>query len=167
MIGYVLLITFGIILSTIVYSYLKSYVPKDLTKCPDETSISIQSYDCSGQNLTFTLKNNGRFNLAGFFILATSSPEQELATVDLSKNVVEDIGNQIFGNSILLSVEETGKNSFKPGEEETVVFLLNGNQTHMIQITPVRFEEKEGKTRFASCGNARVKEQIICPVIAE
>ena len=87
MIGYVDLITTAIIISSIVYQHLKTYIPSEDSKCPDGISIFVaeKTYDCANKQLDLTIKNNGRFNIGGYFISATNSPNQEVATSDLSK----------------------------------------------------------------------------------
>ena len=42
MIGYILLISMTIMMSIIVYQWVKTYVPKDLPDCPDGTSVMIK-----------------------------------------------------------------------------------------------------------------------------
>jgi len=67
-IGYVILISITLAMSLIVYAWLKTYIPSDAPKCSDGVSVFLQNYtyDCSVQNLTVNLKNNGRFDLAGY-----------------------------------------------------------------------------------------------------
>ena len=43
MIGYILLITFAIVIAVVVFQWLKTYVPKEGIACPDEVSIYISS----------------------------------------------------------------------------------------------------------------------------
>ncbi len=159
-IGYVLLVTAAIVISTIVYIWLRSYIPREPLECPEGVSIFLKEYkyDCAN-SLNITLRNNGRFNLGGYFIHATNSPEQEVATIDLSNYTPDgsDKGVVVF----------TGlqTNPFSPGKEKQYTFDLTGTtfgQIFLIEITPARFQESEGKSRFASCGDARVQERIEC-----
>ncbi|MDD5023279.1 MAG: hypothetical protein PHU63_03865, partial [Candidatus ainarchaeum sp.] len=158
MIGYVLLVAIGIVMSIIVYGFIKTYVPTDPLECPEGVSVFIQNakYDCEANTLEITLKNNGKFNVAGYFIHATTSAEQELATEDLSDKVAN--GGEIYSNSVLFSI---GQNSLSPGDSKKTTFkeIL---EYYKIEIIPVRFQEEEGKTRFVSCGNARVEEALNC-----
>ena len=66
MIGYVLLVAIAIIMSMIVFQFIRTYVPKDIVDCPDGVSVFIQEteYDCDDDTLKVTIKNNGRFNIA-------------------------------------------------------------------------------------------------------
>lgn len=160
MIGYILLITFGIIMSIIVYSYLKTYVPKDLIKCDEGTSMFIKEINCSGNNFNITLKNNGKFNLAGYFIHATTSADQEVATTDLSRNVTNNTqtGPVLMGNVVMFT---STPNSLLPNQEKKHEYNLN-QQIYQIQITPVRYENEGNLQRLASCGNAKILEDIQC-----
>ena len=92
MIGYVLLVAIAIIMSMIVFQFIRTYVPKDIVDCPDGVSVFIQEikYDCDADTLDITIKNNGRFSIAGYFIHATTEEGQELATFDLSDTTVID-----------------------------------------------------------------------------
>ena len=156
-IGYVLLITFGIIMSVIVYNYLKTYVPKEALKCPDSVSVVLQNYDCDSNQLNITLKNNGKFNLAGFFVHGSTNSSQEIATIDLSKNL--SIGGEIYGSAVILKIGN--ENLMKPSDENGYTFEVDSN-IELIELTPARFQEENNKVRFVSCGNAKISERIIC-----
>ena len=86
MIGYIFLITITIVISTIVFQQLKTYIPTEKIECPEGVSIFLKevTYDCDINELNITLKNNGRFNIAGYFIAGADSPEKEIATINLS-----------------------------------------------------------------------------------
>lgn len=163
MIGYVLLVTSAIIMGVIVYQWIKTYVPTEAVECPDGVSIFLKeySYDCGLEELTITLKNNGRFNLAGYFIHARNKTDPELlATIDLSSYTPPGEGK---GGTVLFG---TTTNSFRPTDDPKIhIFDLSDSgigQIYSVEIIPVRFQEKEGKKRFTSCGNARVEEIINC-----
>ncbi len=160
MIGYILLITFGIIMSIIVYSYLKTYVPKDLLKCDEGSSLFIKEVNCSGTSLNITLKNNGKFNIAGYFIHAANNSAQEVATVDLSSKVHNDTltGPIIMGSVVMFW---TTPNFLLPNQEKTHEYTLD-HVISQIQITPVRYENEGNLQRLASCGNAKILEDLYC-----
>ena len=160
MIGYVLLVTSAVVMGVVVYQWIRTYVPTAPLECPSGVSIFLReySYDCGSEELSITLKNNGRFNVAGYFIHATNSSTQELATIDLSSYTPLGEGK---GGSVLFD----STNSFEPGDQRTNIFDLSGlniGQIHSIEIFPVRFQEEEGKKRFVSCGDAKIKEVINC-----
>lgn len=162
MVGYVLLVTSAIIMGVVVYQWIRTYVPTEALECPDGVSIFLKeySYDCSLEELSITLKNNGRFNLAGYFIHATNNSNQTLATIDLSNYT--PLGEGKGGTVLFIGTT----NSFEPSDEPIIhTFDLSDSgigQVYSVEIIPVRFQEEEGKTRFASCGNAKVEEIINC-----
>ncbi len=160
MVGYVLLITCAIIMGVVVYQWIKTYVPTDALACPEGVSIFIKEhrYDCDKPELNLTLKNNGLFNIAGYFIHATNGSEQELAIIDLSNYTL--LGENMVG-TVLFSMG----NSFESNDETTNIFDLSNfdlGNISSIEIIPVRFQEEEGKERFVSCGGAKVKEMLSC-----
>ena len=170
MIGYILLITFGIVLSVIVYAYLKTYVPKEFLKCPEGVSIFIEEVNCSdnattsNRDINLTMENNGKFNLAGYFIHATNSSDQEVATIDLSQEIIQDStdGPVVVSNSIIFTTTSTDVNSFKPNNETTHYFVNISENISQIEIIPIRYETKGSTQRLASCGNSRVWEISNC-----
>lgn len=158
MIGYVLLVTSAIVMGSIVYQWMKTYVPTDSLECPEGVSIFITNINCAGDNLFVTLKNNGRFNIAGYFIHATNNSKQELATIDLSKYFASISGVKI-DNAILFGPSKD--NSMKINEVIDERFNLT-NQVYSIEIIPIRYQEEKNKIRLVSCGNAKVTELTNC-----
>ena len=160
-VGYVLLISIGLVMSTIVYQYLKSYVPKDVLNCQDGASLFIQQYSCAGGNLNITLKNNGRFNIAGYIIHGANTSTQKVATMNLANNFIRGYpGGFSVQNSYIL-FDTSQNNSLLPGKEATHYFNYT-TAPKLIEITPVRFETYNNRLRFAVCSNAIVSQQITC-----
>lgn len=157
MIGYVLLVSFAVIISVIVYQWIKTYVPRDSFNCPDETSLYIKDYfyNCSLDVLSITLSNNGKFDIGGYYIHATNSTNQSLATMDLSRFYS---GHKI-GN--IVKFTPIADNGFKPNDEKTDFFNLT-SQIYSVRITPVRWQVHENKKEIVSCGNSIIKESIYC-----
>ncbi len=160
MIGYVLLITAAVAMSVAIYQWMKTYLPGEELECPDGVSIFIKdiNLNCANLNLDLTLKNNGKFNIAGYFIHATNDSSQKLATIDLSQYINES-NEVLLENAILFT--STKENAMKPNEERTESFNL-ANQIYSIEIIPIRFEEIENKRRLVSCGDSKVKEVVSC-----
>lgn len=156
MVGYVLLITFAIIIGVIVAQWIRTYVPKEALACPDGVSIFVDEISCNLGLLNLTIRNNGRFSIAGYFIHATDTSEQELATIDLSQYISG--GGSHLANAIVFQWNE---NSMDPNEERMSTFNLPSN-IDSIEMIPVRFQEQDGKKRFVSCGNSKIKEKINC-----
>ena len=93
MIGYILLITLGIVMGVIIYQWMKTYIPKEPVECPDGASIYLKDYSCSSTNLEITIQNNGRFSLGGYFIKAANFSDQEVPTIDLSSKILDGGGS--------------------------------------------------------------------------
>lgn len=164
MIGYILLIALAVIMSALVYRWMKTYTPKDVIQCPDGVSVFIKDvyYDCAKQEINLTLKNNGKFSIAGYFIHVTNKSNQELATIDLSSGIKQ--GGENSGNSVIFSsalgngmTPEEGKNT------RSTLFDTSGYGTlYRIEIIPVRYQEEDNRLRFVSCGGAKVSEALVC-----
>lgn len=144
-IGYVLLIAVVISMGAFVYQWMKSYVPKDIAECPEEISITIKDVTCTN-NLKFTLKNTGLFNIDGYYLKGAITENQELATINLKR----DEGYFELNNVL------------EPGEEivvEKAAGIYKDTYIHFFDIIPIKFQEDdEGKTKLSVCGNAKVKE---------
>src|SRR3989338_6029523 len=91
-IGYVLLISVAIVIGGVTYQWLKSYVPKDSVECPEGVSMYLEKAFCNNNQLKITLKNNGRFDIEGYFVHASNNSLQEIATIDLSKYLIGGAG---------------------------------------------------------------------------
>ncbi len=163
MIGYILLISAAIFMGVIVYAWLKTYVPTAALECPDTTSIFIKNYTCNLNNeLNITIKNNGNFNIAGYFIRVANVSGQETATIDLSQRLNQDFGGVIIGNAVLISESAAG-NSLSSNEEATNIFDIDGiNNIYLVELTPIRYQEVNNKNRTVSCADAKAKEEIVC-----
>jgi len=171
MVGYVLLIVFVIIIGGIVYQWLKTYIPAQALECPDGVSLFIKeaTFDPSDSRLTVTLKNNGRFNLAGYFIHATNSSDQELPIIDLSGYLNDASPGIKLGNSVLfieLGPSEKS-NLFEPGFENSYFFDIprEMGEPNLIRIAPARFQDVDEKERFVSCSNARATQAVGEPIV--
>lgn len=166
MVGYVLLVSLAIVMGGMLYTWMKSYLPEEPLECPEGVSIFVNDYyyNCTNSTLNLTLKNNGRFNIAGYFIHATNNSNQTVATIDLSAPgvFIKKGSGLLFGNKILF--EGTNNNSFKPNQEIENIFDLasiNG-QIHLIEIIPVRWQREKNKLDLVSCGNEEFREILTC-----
>tara|TARA_Y100000310_G_C20289625_1_gene626584 strand:+ start:141 stop:653 length:513 start_codon:yes stop_codon:yes gene_type:complete len=156
MIGYIFLITIAILISTVVYQQMKTYVPSEGIECSDGVSVFVKEivYNCEDETLKLVLKNNGRFGIAGYFIKGTNSSEDEIATIDLSNHTSLGLGGAVIINRI-------GKNTINPGSKITSFFELSEsgiNKIYFLEISPMRYEEK----RVVNCGSSKIKEALTC-----
>lgn len=173
-IGYVLLMAVVITISVIVYQWLKSYVPQEALACPDGVSVAIPElvYNCSANSLNFTLENTGTFSITGYYIKATNSSTQEIATIDLAKYYAGDAGF-VAGSAVQFAANN---NTVLPGNIEDIkknanFFNLNKFTNDVkpfpgtiasIEITPIMYVNYNGKKRVASCTSAILDEPIAC-----
>ena len=165
MVGYILLISMTIILSLMVYGWLKTYVPTSSVECADGASLFMQdfNYSCPKNTLNLTLKNNGRFDLAGYFIHATTNPTQELAVTDISVYTPK-------GNGGAVTYWSGGTQDYNPisaGSTMKDGFDLSAiGQIYSIEIVPMRYELIKNRNRPVSCSNAKITEKLSCTVAA-
>jgi len=161
LVGYVLLITFSAVIGVLVFQWMKSYTPQEEINCPYGSSLIIQNYTCSSDFLTLIIRNDGKFDIGGYFIYATDSPEEELATIDLSRNNTEN-------NSIRMPTGVTfgqigDKNTLEAGEEEIERYNLTGRtKIYSIEIVPIRWQEEMNKNIVVTCKDVRIKKRIEC-----
>ena len=161
-IGYVLLVSFGIVIGVIVYQWMKTYVPQDDLNCPDGTSIFIKDYTCSSDILSITFKNNGKFSVGGYFIYATDNPNEKLATINISEYNVDPNRKKI--PDIIKFTALTPRNALIPNmeeEHEYNITEMNGN-IYSIEIVPVRWQQKNNKNILVSCKDIKIREVIEC-----
>ncbi|MFZ1971019.1 MAG: archaellin/type IV pilin N-terminal domain-containing protein [Candidatus Nanoarchaeia archaeon] len=170
-IGYILLIAITISISIFVYVWLKSYVPQNSISCPDGVSISIinYTYSCTKNNLGLTLQNTGTFNISGYYIHASNSQSQQIATIDLTSyysgtyhvanNAVYYFSNPVGGNLNPFgpgAISGNAQNYFDLTKSPSVSGIVS------LEITPVRFVELNGKNVISGCTDAKIVVPIKC-----
>jgi len=163
MIGYILLVVAILAMSIVVYSWMKSYVPKQALECPDGVSIYVKSFDCETGKLI--IKNNGRFSVAGFYIKGTENPEQEIATKDLSEACNGIDGKMVFANSDLMSNPPMNGLNVSLWEEFSECDFSGLDSIYAMEIIPFRYQEQDGKNKQVICSKAKIREAISggCP----
>ena len=163
-IGYVLLVVFAIGIGAIVYQWLATFVPSESLTCTDGVSLFLEeaTYDEATSELSLTIRNNGRFDIAGYFAYGSNVSGEE-ANIELFEFLVEDDSDSIvFGNSILVAGES---NSFSPNEQIVDVFDIDSEtgEISSVRLIPTRFQEVDEISRFLSCTNARVSQEVTPP----
>lgn len=162
-IGYVLLISFAVVISAFVYSWMSSYVPTEELKCPDGISIYIQSATIDSSNLELTIKNNGRFNIAGYFIRGAATLEQKLTTIELSQYLDTSTGSQKLnpGVKLILSggTEIEDENILNPTQTFSNTFKAIPTIAR-IEITPFIYKEQDNKKRLVICTESTATKEI-------
>ncbi len=167
MIGYILLVGLAVAMGGILYVWMKSYVPNESLECPEGTSLMVENYFYNCSNLSIiniTLRNNGRFDIAGYFIRANNNSNQNLATIDLSRRLLRGKDEFYYSEKNSVLFNEGNENSFKPNDKTVNSFDLRGlGQINSIEIIMARWQEKDNKLWFASCSEeSKYKETINC-----
>ncbi|VVB83925.1 Uncharacterised protein [uncultured archaeon] len=171
-IGYVLLMAISIVMSLLVYQWIKTYVPKEALACSDGTSLFIKSvsYNCDSRILQITLKNNGKFGIDGYFIYASNKEGDELATIDLSSNLQTSSDKEkaikLSANSIrFVGLENPALENFLlPGNSQANSFSIPAEYGTLkkIEIVPTRIQESDNQKRTVSCSDSKVSEVLTC-----
>ena len=175
-IGYILLIAIVVVISIFVYGFLKTFVPQESLTCPDGTSVSISTfvYNCTLNTLNFSLDNSGTFSIAGYFIHASNDSTQQIAAIDLTPYYSGPSSYYVAGsNSILFTTYGSlDPNNFDPGKEKDITINsynlssifppIASGTLKKIEIIPIRYVDYNGKSRSASCGNAKIDIPISC-----
>ena len=162
MVGYVLLIGIAISLSILVFTWMKLRIPKPTEYCPEDISLIIESYNCSEGNINLVLKNQGLFNIKGFFIRGSYS-EGERPT-----KIMEYIEPDNPGEFILLGEDSDGAYNFpgnlepgdKYGDDDNgwAKFEISEDELYSILIEPCIFDEE--KNVKILCDNAIIIQDV-------
>ena len=156
MIGYILLVTFAIVISVAVYSWLKTYVPKAGIECPNDVSIYISDYTINGNQLNLTFQNNGKFNVGGIYIYYSGDKNQTIASHDLSEKIINSDALKFNPG---LKFSSTDDNSFKIGNETVLSFdITNIDKIYAIDIIPIRWQENNNQLQVVSCTNSKTSK---------
>ncbi|MBI2045575.1 hypothetical protein HYT23_05955 [Candidatus Pacearchaeota archaeon] len=163
-VGYVLLVSLAVVMGGVLYAWLSSWIPKDIPDCPEGTSLMVkeQSYDCQTQTLYLTLANNGRFGIGGYFIKATESPSQKVATTDISQLLNDSFGDAFKFPPSSIVMGDANNNTFVPNSEVQNIFNLETiGQIYSIEIIPARWQTEDNRLRFVACGEDSILKQEV------
>lgn len=140
-VSYVLLIVIAVGLSVLVYSFLKSYVPKEKPLCPEDSSLIVQDYECSSslKILTINFANKGLFNVSAAYV-RLGEANSKVKT--------------LLRENVYLAY------SLSPGKNLTERYPLPAgiSGTKEIEIEPAVFN----KGKLALCEKATITQTIIC-----
>ena len=119
-----------------IFSMLK-YYPNIIAppeECKDDTSLRLDNYSCSNNELILNLKNNGLFNVDGFILqVGNDSRKFPIDRIDPTWSKLDfGAGYYIFNNSI------------KPGEIQNANFTMKENIS-VLQIQAMILDEEEQK----------------------
>ncbi len=151
-IGYILLIVVAVVMSFIVYAYLKSYVPKDKVECPSDLSLIVRSYEnnCDAGNLSLELENKGLFNVSGYSLRGSTDENRDIANIVLASNtrLSYDLLPQPLGPGQIIKVRNIYQGKIN----------LQTDKLAFIEIIPYI----KDKNKNVVCTDAKIKEKITC-----
>lgn len=152
MIGYVLLISAAVFMSFIVYTWMKSYVPKDKPECPADTSIIITKAECDGEIITIDINNNGLFSIKGYILTGITNNGE---IVDLSDGFYGFASGDLMPGDPVTSYNHGAE--FPVESKKGVISTI----IDKIELVPIREEtSEEGQIKTAICGDAKVSKKF-------
>lgn len=176
MIGYVLLISFAVVIGGIVYYWMATYVPKDIPECPEDVSIFIKDINCiynetlgGDYRLILEFTNTGKFSILGYSIYGANSTNTSIATI----NLAEDLDNSKINDAtdchdyrkvdiVCPNLGDSKQNPIEPGDSVKNGFMLLNKNITLIEIQPIRKQTVEGVMKIVNCKNAKVTEKVVC-----
>jgi flagellin-like protein len=159
-VGYVLLIVFAISMSAIVYTFLKSSIPKPEVQCPDGVSIEISDYHfepkselrTDGDYLYLNITNRGLFGINGISVtLKNGSRPCNIKAIYCWYNPQLECTSQ--GNKLLFK-QFLNQSMMKP---IYIVYDASACNANYIELTPMRYSGNN----IILCDNSIIKENII------
>lgn len=159
MIGYILLITFAIVIAIAVYSWLNTYVPKEGLSCPDGVSMYISDYEISDNKINLTFVNNGNFDIHGMIIRYSNESSKKIA----DKNFKGFPDNVITGSLGKAGFQFKEERYIEPSETKTLEGFkfqssFGSGDYLLIEATPIRIQEKT--KRLITCSEAKTRKII-------
>src|SRR3989344_4763310 len=148
MVSYVLLIVIAMSIAGGVYSWLKFYVnvDKSAIQCNEDVALFIEDYNCQGlgneRYINITVKNQGNFNIEGFFIRATNSSDSKRLPTDK----LDAVGtyDPMINKNGLYFFQETG---LGPTESKVLQFNYTKIKTiARIQVQPFKIDRAKNNS---------------------
>ena len=149
MVSYVLLIVIAAALSVVVYSYLRSQIPRGSVECPSDTSLIAESVSCDISTLRIQLTNRGLFNVSGVFL------RFGVAGTTVKLQIPGNIGDELF---------KPPHYPLSPGESTARInyiinnFLVENVSDYELEIQPAIIRER----RVIICEKALITQPITC-----
>jgi len=173
MVEYVLIIVFSVVIALIVYGVLRTYIPQDKIACPEGTSLLIENYnyDCTPGNqiLTFTIRNDGRFNVTGYFVYISDEKHESINAAGNNTDDPSPYMGDLSIDGIKLGMDPgiSTSSTFKPGDFEIETYdfsdgISSPNQVYSLTIVPMRWQSENGKMKMVSCADEKITKTIEC-----
>lgn len=143
--GYVLLIIIALGLSVLVFSYLKSFTPKDKPECKSDIHLVLVNYTCTKGNLILSMQNKGLFSIDAAYIRVGGESRK-----------VKDLINK---DNLYIQLNSSVK-GLPPGQTITKQYIHPSitEEKLGLEIQPAVFDKNE----LAICSNAVITQEISC-----
>ena len=147
--SYVLLVVIAVTVSTLVFTYLKLYIPKgEVPECPTDISVIVQDYSCINGDIKIDLVNKGLFNVDSIYIRIGKEGRQTRQLVD----------NHYITNGLMPQANIT--------LTYNVIDIVNTG-TYILEVEPAIFTGKRksgypGNKELALCEKAVIDQNIEC-----
>jgi len=141
-VSYVLVISIGITIALISYSFIKNYpnILNEKEDCKDGTSLILESavFDAENDKLIVNVKNNGLFNINGFLI-SVGDDENKAPEINDLKSIPEQPATKGAYNFLPV---------LNPGDSKEITFDTEDYDIKVINIQP--FINKDNKRIICS-----------------
>ena len=155
--SYVLLILIAITISTLVYGFLKLYVPKEKPECKEGINLIIENVQCKHEanginNLTLVLQNRGLFKVDKAFIRIGFETRQFRADIPQTNPI--PLANKTIYDEGLNPQELTRALIYELPSD----YSAAGN--YILEVQPAHFTKGKDIESLALC--PPIKQTIIC-----
>lgn len=156
-VSYVLLIVIAVGIATLVYAFLKVYVPKEKSECKDGINLVISSAECTHttspekNTIKITFENRGLFKVDSAFIRIGQEGKDFKADVPSTNP-------QTIGSDDDLNKLNPSKKSVEYTFDLPVAYSSNGN--YILEIQPAYVPEIRTKEKWTLC--PAITERIEC-----
>ncbi|OIO81756.1 hypothetical protein AUJ84_00520 [Candidatus Pacearchaeota archaeon CG1_02_32_132] len=148
MIGYVILVVIAVALATLVFTFMKVYVPTNQPVCPDNIALSIEELSCQNGAVRIQMMNRGLFSLDGAYI-RIGEPGREYKTLLNADNV------RFFD---YFNEKGLPPSALWPKNGEPMTYSYSETGTRVVEIEPALFVDDE----WVLCNKAIIKQEIEC-----
>lgn len=155
-VAYVILITIGMSLASLVFVWLKYYVTEDPIKtCPEGATLIIEDYSCSTNEgktlLNLTIKNKGLFTVDGFLIKVNDREDSSIGVYTLYNSSETKYGQALQPDETVTYQYSLDKDAYE-GKNNKVTDIT---QLRLIEVQP--FIDKKNMIFCESVSSQGVK----------
>ena len=161
-VSYVLLVVIALVISSLVFAFLKIYVPKEKPECKEGINVIIESAVCIDHKIKLVVENRGLFTIKAIYVrVGAEGKEFKQWINDPDKS---GLPSTDFGFD--LKPRNANKRSIPDGDNnfliipEGIVNQNSGSDTFVLEIQPAIIEEGKVETYIALC--PPISQTITC-----